>query len=140
MTAGDQDNRRRFVSGPTSLFGSDACRLRRRAIWSTACWRSFGRLIGGGDNLVLRTGLTIPIASGSRMRGKGKSRKGRNDEELLHGRAPFIGSLLLPQLETTSNAQAQPPRGSPALAEARSVGKPKSGFDRLSARPVGWPG
>jgi hypothetical protein len=109
MTAGDQDNRRRFGSGPTSLFGSDACRLRRRAIWSTACWRS--RQIGGGDNLVLRTGLTIPVASGSRMRGKGKSRKGGNDEELLHGRAPFTGSLLLPQPETTSNAQTQSRKG-----------------------------
>src|SRR5260370_41045407 len=104
MTAGDQDNRRRFVSGLTSLFGSDACRPRRRAIWSTACWRSFGRLIGGGDNLVLRTGLTIPVASGSRMRGKGKSRKGRNEEELLHGRVALISSRRLTQPETTSNA------------------------------------
>src|SRR5260370_35861597 len=111
MKAGEQDNRRRFGSGLTSLFGSDACRPRRRAIWSTACWRSFGRLIGGGDNLVLRTGLTIPIASGSRMRGKGKSRKGGNDEELLHDRALFKGTLLLPQPETTSNAYAQSRKG-----------------------------
>ena len=102
MTAGDQDNRRRFVSGLTSLFGSDGCGPRRRAIWSTACWRRFGRLIGSGDNLVLRTGLTIQVASGSRMRGKGKS---RNDEELLHGRAPFIGSLFLPQPDAISNVQ-----------------------------------
>src|SRR5260370_39601005 len=100
MTAGDQDNRRRFVSGLTSLFGSDACRLRRRAIWSTACWRSFGRLIGDGDNLVLRTGLTMPVPSGSRMRVDGKSRKGRNDEEIVHGRGPFIGSRRLTQPET----------------------------------------
>src|SRR3974390_1708063 len=92
LAVGDLDNRPLLAGGglPGCLFGRNAGGLRRAALRTGARRLGLLRLVGG-DGLIRRAGLMLPVAGSDRRYGGSESGEGRDDKNLLHGVAPAMG-------------------------------------------------